>query len=617
MSTQWIQKSIKQLQESPKEVLEKARRGSIADLSNLANFWQEVPDLLSLGILNVFFLHLNADKAFEVPSEANDRSPMAERAFCALLGLCKSADCFLPGAPHHRDPAVLKAWPGIFKWSAFFFKMRVISPNRPAERRRVAMDLIATVWYSLTRAEGLREAIATTKGTVEIATHLWLLDDEPGSGPKYMNIPCVAAALDAILIDRSTTDRALATGGGTPDPIVKIAMSRTRSALSRSPLDPTQVRASSRFAPVLQAHLRARSTPGGDVALLNGIISGFGYLSNCLQSTEGFTWVTQSLAADLLLALADSSPHFARLDEEDYEMVCSLLKETLPTYLVYRSVIQAVDDGMQRLGPEQRKRITSSVFKDVWLDFQKLAEERLFVVVHAAAVKGKAATCDNVECHKVDAKNTFRKCGGCSSTLYCSKECQTIAWKQGGHKTMCKMKQRERLEGKSQAISKSDAAFFHNLATRDARHHLPLLRRLARAKYPTLRSGELLICIDYTVVPSAYSVVPLTEADRHNLRTNGSANAEARTDALLERARENPDRFGLIQSKIVNGVGLQLVLSVVTGDFWTEGFEFGDSEDFDGESESTRDRAVDDVDFMMARTALNRFLAAQGQPPAF
>ncbi|KAJ7839699.1 hypothetical protein B0H14DRAFT_3458552 [Mycena olivaceomarginata] len=58
---------------------------------------------------------------------------------------------------------------------------------------------------------------------------------------------------------------------------------------------------------------------------------------------------------------------------------------------------------------------------------------------------GRAATCENVACHKFDAKNTVHNCGGCSTTLYCSKECQTLAWKQGGHKTMCKMKQRERL----------------------------------------------------------------------------------------------------------------------------------------------------------------------------
>ncbi|KAJ7861827.1 hypothetical protein B0H14DRAFT_2741409 [Mycena olivaceomarginata] len=611
-----IQRSIKRLRDSPEQVLEKARRGSIPDLKDLANLWQEVPDLrlVSLGILEVFFLHLSADTAFADPSEANERTPTAERAFYALFGLSKSGDCFLPGTPHHRNPAVLKAWPGIFKWSAFFYKTRVTSlPPRPAEGRRSAMDIISRVWYCFTRAEGLREAIAATKGTIEIATHLWLLDDDvPQSSPNIVAIPCAAAALDAILTASS-----------------KIAMSRTRTALSRRTLVPVEITiyldllghlSYGRNHPLRIGLLHAGAIPlctraagdlaralgsGGDVALLDGIVAAFGYLVNCLQSTEGFTWVVQSLTADLLLALADASPHFSRLDAEDYDMVSSLLKEMLPTYLVYRSVIQAVDEGMRRLGAKQQKKIDASIFRDVWIDFQKLALERHFVVMQAVAVKGRAATCDNVECHKVDAKNTFRKCGGCSTTLYCSKECQTLAWKQGGHKTMCKMKQRERLEGKSQAISKSDAAFFHHLSIRDARHHLPFLRRLARSTYPALRSCELLIRIDYTAVPPAYSVVPLAEAERHDIATNGSANAEARNDALLERARANPDRFGLIQSQVANGAGMQLVLSVVTGNFWDKG------------DDSMRDTGVDDVDLMMARTVLNQFLAHKGEPPAF
>ncbi|KAJ7803076.1 hypothetical protein B0H14DRAFT_2613726 [Mycena olivaceomarginata] len=136
----------------------------------------------------------------------------------------------------------------------------------------------------------------------------------------------------------------------------------------------------------------------------------------------------------------------------------------------------------------------------------------------AVAVKGRAATCDNVECPKVDAKNTFCKCGGCSTTLYCSKECQTLAWKQGGCKTMCKMKQCERFEGKSQAISKSDAAFFHHLPICNVRHHLPLLRRLVCSTYLALRSCKLLIRVDYTAVLPAYSVVPLAEMQRREER---------------------------------------------------------------------------------------------------
>ncbi|KAJ7490685.1 hypothetical protein FB451DRAFT_1079464 [Mycena latifolia] len=638
-----IQRSIKKLRDAPKQALENARRGYIPDLKDLANFWQEVPELLSLGILDVFFHHLDADKAFTVPSEANERSPTAECAFYSLVGLCKAGDYLLPDAPYHHDPAVLKAWPGIFKWSVFFFTTRVTSTaTRPIEGRRTAMDAIAAVWYCLTRADGLREAIAATRGTVEIATKLWLLDDAiPHSGPQFTNAPCLAAALDAILVDRPAVDRALAVAGGKPDALVKPAMARARAAIGHAPLNPAEIAVCLDLLghlsrgwdhPLRYAHLQAGAIPlctraagtlagalnaGRSPGLLDGAVAAFGYLANCLESTEGFTWVVQSVAADLLCAFADCSPHFARLDEEDRDMVCSLLHTTLPKYLVYRSVVQAVDDGMRRLGALQQKRVSVSVAKKVWADFRRLAEERAMVVLHAVAVKGKAATCDNVKCQKVDAKNTFRKCGACSTTLYCSKECQGVAWKEGGHKDMCKLKQRERLEGKSQAISKSDSAFFHHLATRDARHHLPLLRRLARAEHPALRLCELIMRVDYTAVPPTYSVLPLADAGGHDAPAQGSGNAEARTDALIERARADPDRFGLIQSRVANGAAVQEVLSVVAGNFWEDGDDKGEDSLGEELEDEGRDTRVDDVDFMMARRALNGFLVSRGEKPAF
>jgi hypothetical protein len=32
---------------------------------------------------------------------------------------------------------------------------------------------------------------------------------------------------------------------------------------------------------------------GGSPELLNAMVAAFGYLANCLESTDGFTWVTQ------------------------------------------------------------------------------------------------------------------------------------------------------------------------------------------------------------------------------------------------------------------------------------------------------------------------------------
>ncbi|KAF9042001.1 hypothetical protein BDZ89DRAFT_1090120 [Hymenopellis radicata] len=271
-----------------------------------------------------------------------------------------------------------------------------------------------------------------------------------------------------------------------------------------------------------------------------------------------------------------------------------------------------------------RNRVRSSIAKDIWSKFLVLAVERRMVALHATAVKGKFMTCDNVKCQKIDEKNNFQKCAGCQTTLYCSKACQTLAWKEGGHKSMCKMKQQERREGKLQSITKSDSAFFHDLATRDAFHHRPLLQRLAQKEHPNVKHSEFIICIDYTVLPPKYSLSLLAdyEKDQPKMSLNGSTNAEARNDSFVERARQHPGKFTLIQSRISNGTGTQLVTSVRTGNFWhCEDDSFppaSDSEEDDmGDSEReeyrNRDTNVDAVDFSRARLIINSIAASLGQ----
>ncbi|KAK0500300.1 hypothetical protein EDD18DRAFT_1068207, partial [Armillaria luteobubalina] len=58
--------------------------------------------------------------------------------------------------------------------------------------------------------------------------------------------------------------------------------------------------------------------------------------------------------------------------------------------------------------------------------FYKQCLDRLPVSIHAKGIRGKAATCDNVKCQKVDAKKNLRKCSGRGTVLYCSKECTTM-----------------------------------------------------------------------------------------------------------------------------------------------------------------------------------------------
>jgi hypothetical protein len=91
--------------------LESARRGSITDLTELANFWQETPNLLGMGVLDVFYAHLDLGKAPTTHDPAAGASLAANRAFMSLLGLSKAGN-FISDRKEYLG-AIIKAWPGI------------------------------------------------------------------------------------------------------------------------------------------------------------------------------------------------------------------------------------------------------------------------------------------------------------------------------------------------------------------------------------------------------------------------------------------------------------------------------------------------------------------------
>ena len=92
--------------------LESARHGSIGHLTELANFWQEAPNLLKMGILDVFYAHLDVRKAPPTQDPAAGASAVANRAVMSLLGLSK-AGTFI-GDSSEYSGAIINAWPGIF-----------------------------------------------------------------------------------------------------------------------------------------------------------------------------------------------------------------------------------------------------------------------------------------------------------------------------------------------------------------------------------------------------------------------------------------------------------------------------------------------------------------------
>lgn len=380
-------------------------------------------EFLSLGILDVFFKHVSLEKVPTSPTPTTSSSrALVERACASLVALIKVGTVMQ--SDDNYGQRLVEGWPGVFAWSRFLYSARVEPVKAPPEEKRGALDLISGVWNSFGRSSTARKVMTNTKGSIELATQLWIIEDM--KPPSTIGIPAPSAALDCLLSGNETDvhDRVIKTAGGKAENVVTLSMSRLRTALSspilhepratiyldlighlsRAPAHPLRLGFLNAGIIVVCTNTAVKVTsmlnnkPVFHPGLLDLVVASLVYLLNCLESTDGFSWVVQSLNAGLLQAFVDFAPHLSKIDPEDRDMVLDIVKTLLPKYLVYRSVIQAVDGTIRKIQQSPNgKSIDETLAAGVWRKFSGLALERQLIALQAKVFKGKNATCDNVK----------------------------------------------------------------------------------------------------------------------------------------------------------------------------------------------------------------------------
>ena len=110
------------------------------------------------------------------------------------------------------------------------------------------------------------------------------------------------------------------------------------------------------------------------------------------------------------------------------------------------------------------------------------------------------------------------------------------------------------------------------------------MRLVAVHEHPGIELKNFVIQIDYTVIPPKYVLRSIDE--ERSLPIWGSDNALARNKSLLQRVKNNRDKYSLIESIVVHGKGhTQLVMTTVislwekSGKRTTDGGDDHDDED--------------------------------------
>lgn len=394
-----------------------------------------MPELLNQGILDIFFKYLDPTK---IPSSSSssrlegDSDSTARRAYMAIAGLTPAGNFTSKRGNAYWANTFLRGWPGLFSWTKFFVQYRLDKPLASSSvlvdhlTRRCWIDTLSGAWYSISHGDDVQKAMRETEGSVELAAHLWYMDDEVYVEP-IADIPAPTACLENVLREARFEDLSRVLSEASAEDVTKKALARLGEAVNAKPkingiyvgmyIDLVNQLSRQPDHPLRFALLAAKSIQEVtkalavacaqinkspiDLALLEAVEAGFGYIWNCIESTNGFTWVSQAISSGLLIAFLDLGPHLSKIWQPRLlKIIFDLFRKVIPPYFVYRTVLKSVEGAFKQIekDPKHLQRVQADPeAARVWSDFTALANERLKALQSHTLLKGKAATCDNME----------------------------------------------------------------------------------------------------------------------------------------------------------------------------------------------------------------------------
>lgn len=126
------------------------------------------------------------------------------------------------------------------------------------------------------------------------------------------------------------------------------------------------------------------------------------------------------------------------------------------------------------------------------------------------------------KCGNVNHDGTFRRCAACESAYFCSRGCQRVAWKTGGHPEDCKSTRRTACRcphcfshprsifmspssGKSE-LKQVDRDFLVDQGAAEIYRHMPGLKKIAERDVPGVPQSQIVFRIDYLTYPPKISL---------------------------------------------------------------------------------------------------------------
>ncbi|KAJ7469717.1 hypothetical protein FB451DRAFT_1560047 [Mycena latifolia] len=448
-----------------------AANGSLDDLLKLQSLMTGGSQEHSNAFLPAFYVNL---QRASIPNPAHLENVLLPQEEVAILLAWVSLDSIYRMDNVPAD-SLIDLWPYLWKWVQFFHSnfdslSWMTAEGGPSEEL-VCTDFLEFVG-GFYKSESALELMLTTRGFRYIISRAWVFrihDNDPDLDLGYPGLThLLLTHRDGTTVEsiREIIDGA----GGTYDDLALLVVGYIRGILpARDDSAPFEViyllynlvDFVTKVDDTMQGHPSARDDPLGPlgVALLSrGIVKGLTtmayalshvtastgaitilghtltYLLRIFKAPRGHRLVAEALDAGLLYTVASCGVTGVMY----YECIC-ILQDLLPASLAYYYNVDAIDNAFHEVQElVHNEHFRRSAIVDQWRIFTALARERVLLLdsVRAGKFPSRRA-CDNVQCNKIRSKSAFRRCAGCQSFYYCSRQCQQIDWRQGGHREAC------------------------------------------------------------------------------------------------------------------------------------------------------------------------------------
>ncbi|KAH7885451.1 hypothetical protein F5I97DRAFT_1390591 [Phlebopus sp. FC_14] len=288
------------------------------------------------------------------------------------------------------------------------------------------------------------------------------------------------------------------------------------------------------------------------------IVNASAFLNTRLEDLDGVPLVIEAIDSDVIPSLMKCEPLLPYADHATArDQPITLLGSVLARYTIYRSVLRPTLLSMDAV---EASRMELNLIKDgqlhqAWIRLKEVVAERRRLLGHDIADGYHIQSCQNHKCGRAGEIGSFKRCGGCLHTFYCSKACQRDDWRDGKHHLYCNGVHRRylRTDGQMAGLRQKDIRFLDQVIIAELRKHTARINahhlKTNVVEFNFVGQNVDTIFDSRRVKPAPFGIKCSCEKFAHEM-----------WNRMIEKAKEAPEPLILARTYIPGGMSRKVLL---------------------------------------------------------